>query len=187
MFTTYAGGNSGGWNGGPRRGSAVVEIALSGNREYGQMADAYAFAARLDYALASNLNVWGSYMWAHRLERAGWLGGRVNETDSTAIPGSGAGGFFAVQAVNTGNAAWNTHQPYVDDGFIGWEANVGVDWKLLEGLTFNMRYSYWQPGEWFEQAYQAIMLDSAGNLVRNGLLTGRDAINAFEGKLVIDF
>jgi hypothetical protein len=187
MFTTYGGGNNCPWGTG---------VAFS-SREEGMMSNAYAFTARLDYAVASNLNVWGSYMWAHRLERAGILGGQFDETDSLADPGTilwngpftppQTTRFFDAQVVNLGNAAWATHQPYVDDGFIGWEANIGVDWKLLEGLTFNMRYAYWQPGEWFEQAYQAIMMTVGGAITRDGLLTGRDAINAFEGKLVIDF
>ena len=60
MFNTYAGGNNGGWT--------SLSIPLTSD-EHGQMADAYAFAVRLDYAVAANLNVWGSYLWAHRTEQ----------------------------------------------------------------------------------------------------------------------
>lgn len=177
MFTTYGGGNDCPWAG--------IHVPFSGDREYGQLGDAYAFAARFDYAVASNLNVWGAYMWAHRLERAGFLAGSKNETDSptpVATPAQAQ----AWKAINAPGVAAAGLNPYVDDGFIGWEANVGVDWKLLEGLTMNLRYAYWQPGWWFNQAYQAI-INTPGGIRRDGILGERDAINAFEGKLVIDF
>ena len=52
--------------------------------------------------------------------------------------------------------------PYVDDGYLGWEANAGVDWKLLEGFKMNVRYSYWAPGDWFTDAYQAVGMGAGG-------------------------
>ena len=76
---------------------------------------------------------------------------------------------------------------YVSDGFLGWEANLGVDWKLLESFTLNMRYAYWQPGEWFKEAYQAWTFDAGGNPIANAVLGERDAIHAVRGALVIDF
>ena len=33
--------------------------------------------------------------------------------------------------------------PFVDDSYIGWEAQAGFDWKLLEGMSMNVAYSYW--------------------------------------------
>jgi hypothetical protein len=74
----------------------------------------------------------------------------------------------------------------VDDGFIGWEANVGVAWKLLEGLNMFVRYAYWQPGEWFDQAYQAVGM-RAGAPVTDALIRGRDAIHAVNGTFTINF
>ena len=65
MFHTYAGGNNGGWSNGNGINFTPAED--------GQMVDAYALAARLDYAIAANLNIWGSYMWASRVEENGWL------------------------------------------------------------------------------------------------------------------
>jgi hypothetical protein len=35
---------------------------------------------------------------------------------------------------------------------LGWEAQVGADWDLLEGLNFHALFSYWQPGKWFNYA-----------------------------------
>jgi hypothetical protein len=76
----------------------------------------------------------------------------------------------------------------VTDGYLGWEANAGVDWKLLEGLTAYFRYSYWQPGDWFKEAYQAHVPLTAGAGINDfGGLTTRDAIQAFHGSLMVNF
>ncbi len=174
MFDTYAGGNNGGWT------AATVPLT---NDEHGQLADGYAFAARLDYAIAANLNVWGSYIWAHATEHAaGFAGGVASD--------GGVGNTTATEAqnwkaLNTGFPAAGLN-PYVDDGFLGWEVNTGIDWKLLENMTLRLRWAYWQPGEWFDQAYQAVTV-RGGAVVTDGLLIGRDPINAFECKMRIDF
>ena len=42
--------------------------------------------------------------------------------------------------------------PAIPDDDLGWEVNVGLDWALLEGLELNTRFSYWQPGKWFNYA-----------------------------------
>ena len=44
--------------------------------------------------------------------------------------------------------------PNVPDNYLGWGANLGLNWKLLENLTFNSTFAYWQPGNWFQWAYQ---------------------------------
>ena len=63
MFHTFGGGNNQfSW--------------LFGADGTGLMADAWALGVRLDYAVASNLNVWGTYLWAERLERDGYLAGQ---------------------------------------------------------------------------------------------------------------
>lgn len=36
---------------------------------------------------------------------------------------------------------------------IGWETDLGVDWKLLEGLTWSSTFAYWRPGNWWSYAY----------------------------------
>jgi hypothetical protein len=79
-------------------------------------------------------------------------------------------------------------ETFVSDGFLGWEVNVGCDWKLLEHLTLKTRYAYWQPGEWFNLAYQAIVpITGTTTSDANGVLGLRDPIQAFEGSFVIDF
>lgn len=176
MFDTFAGGNNGGWN--PLDVSFVAD-------EHGMMSDAYAYAARLDYAVASNLNVWGSYIWAHRLERAGAFKGGILSNGAVAS----AAQRQAFVANNFGAASGEVGgpiNPYVDNGYLGWEANVGVDWKLLEGMATYLRYSYWQPGDWFTQAYQAV--GTRGGVATNdALVKGRDPIQGFTWTMVVDF
>jgi len=174
MFEVYAGGNNGGWN--------ANDIAFVSD-DHGQMTDAYCFGARADYAVASNLNVWASYLWAHRLERAGYFAG-----GTAADGGVGNASVAAAQAWKAANGFGANANPYVDDGHIGWEADAGIDWKLLEGLNMFVRYAYWQPGKWFDQAYQAVGgLGAGGGLATNALVTGRDAIHAINGSFIIDF
>jgi hypothetical protein len=177
----------------------------------GEMGDAYAYAGRLDYAMASNLNVWASYIRAHRLERAGTYGGTYGTADNIAaaalrnafgpgirvatdVFGYGSYGSTTPQeaqawkAANQGGNA-NDYNPYVDDGFIGWELDLGMDWKLLEGLTVRSRYAYWRLGKYFDQANKAFTDTPQGStgFGGNGLLVGRSAIQAAEVSFMIEF
>ncbi len=171
MFETYGGGND-----------AFAGPLLPADG-HGMMSDAFCYAARLDYAVASNLNVWGSYIWAHRLEKAGYLFGGKN-----SFGGAASAAQIAAFRASAGRAAPPNGDPFVTDGFLGWEANAGVDWKLLEGLTAYLRYSYWQPGEWFKEAYQAHVPVPGGGAVNDfGVLQSRDAIQAFHGSLMVNF
>jgi len=170
MFNTYGGGNQGGW-----AGTDITFVA----DDHGMMTDAYCFAGRADYAVASNLNIWASYIWAHRLERAGFLNGGVRDV------GNGFNGGVAPGATFIGLYGGVT--PYVPDGYLGWEVGAGVDWKLLEGLNLKVRYAYWQPGDWFTYAYQALVGPAAPGPGGSGILQGRSPINAIEGKMVVEF
>jgi hypothetical protein len=167
MFYTYAGGNDAPWL---STGPAAFTVD-----ENGQMGDAYALAARLDYAVAANLNIWGSYLWAHRVEQNGYRRGYKLSSGGAAT---------TAQATAWKNLWFGANaSPYVDDGYLGWEMGFGVDWKLLEGLNFRSRWAYWQPGSWFDQAYQAVGINGA----TDAYMSSRSSINAFEGSLEVNF
>lgn len=122
----------------------------------GGFTDASVVATRLDYAVAANLNWYGSFIWAWR-NSGGWPWGTL-----TIDSGSAAGALNAENAVQVfginvqgGPAPQNGplgFAPNIPDNNLGWEMTTGVDWKLLEGLTMNLRGAYWQPGEWFKFA-----------------------------------
>jgi hypothetical protein len=137
--------------------------------------DIMAYGARLDYAVAANLNVYGTFFYANR-----------DSNTATAIA-SFAGG-AATRAVPTlaGGAV-----PNVPDNYLGWEASAGVDWKLLEGLTFTSRLAYWQPGDWFKWAY--VDYSNLNTVNVSGLALpvnpnrGIDPLMAFQGSVMVDF
>ncbi|MFC1834390.1 hypothetical protein ACFL2Q_06615, partial [Thermodesulfobacteriota bacterium] len=168
MFNTY-GGLNGGFNG------------LFVGDGHGMMQDGYCFGGRIDYAVASNLNAWLSFIWAHRLERHGTFAGQYNS--GGAYVGNDVANWFA--ANNITYIAGQT-SPYVRDGFLGYEWGVGVDWKLLEGLTLKTRYAYWQPGEYVQWAYQRVGYVN-GSIRDNAYVEGIDPIHAFQGRLLIEF
>jgi hypothetical protein len=129
--------------------------AINWNGE-GYMTDASSWGARLDYAVASNLNIYASFFYATRISK-GWGWGSLVPTTtinpvvpSVAVLGTGNfngfGGFNALQNTFVNGA------PNIPDDSLGWELTAGVDWKLLEGLTLRARGAYWEPGRWFKFA-----------------------------------
>ena len=177
MFHTYGGGNDAPWTG------AGLSFTIDEN---GQMADAYALGGRFDYAVAANLNFWGSYMWAHRVEQNGYYAGGKNSSGVAGNTTAVAAQIWKANAIGGAIGAGGVN-PYVDNGFIGWEANLGADWKLLENLKVTSRYAYWHPGEWFDQAYQVLGTLPGGAASNAAAMTGRSAIQAFEASVVVDF
>jgi hypothetical protein len=176
MFETFAGGNNGGWN--------ATDVTFVSD-DHGMMSDAYCYAARIDYAVASNLNIWGSYIWAHRLERAGaWKGGILSTgADATAAQRQG---FVARNFGAASGELGGPVNPFVDDGYLGWELGIGADWKLLENLNMHVQWNYWQVGDWFDQAYQAVGV-RGGAVVNDALLVGRSPIQSIIGSFLISF
>ncbi|MGC8605034.1 MAG: hypothetical protein ACP5VS_15305, partial [Desulfomonilaceae bacterium] len=194
IFHTYGGGNDAPW-----LANYGKDLAVDEN---GAMADVFTLASRLDYAVAANLNIWGSYMWARRAEQNGWLAGQKNSNGSPAEgtgpapqnPSGPSANWTVVDAQNWKQMAMpgaganpRSINPYVDDNFLGWELGLGLDWKLLENMTFSSRYAYWQPGPWFDQAYQVVGQLPNGAETTKGFLQGRSAIQAFVGSIFVDF
>jgi len=172
MFHTFAGGNNQfNW--------------LFGADGTGCMGDAWALGTRLDYAVASNLNVWGTYLWAERLERDGYLAGQFGGfTAADGVPASAIVAAGSTFRGGNGRGSTTLSDPFASSRFLGWEANAGVDWKLLEGMTMHFKYAYWQPGDWFEWAYQAAVPFGTSATVTP---LGKNAIQSVQGSFLVDF
>ena len=101
------------------------------------------YGARLDYAVAANLNVFFTGAKGVQWNKSfGWGYIGMNNASSTI-------NFATRRASNTNGAL---RSPAIPDDDLGWELGAGFDWKLLEGLLLNFQYSYWQPGNWFKYA-----------------------------------
>jgi hypothetical protein len=115
--------------------------------------DASIFAARLDYAIAANLNIFASGIYADRIGNAyGW--GFLSPIDRAGNLTPQVWGFYRgpVPGADTGLAYTTNRRPNIPDSNLGWEIDAGFDWKLLEGLNLNATFAYWQPGKWFNYA-----------------------------------
>jgi hypothetical protein len=99
----------------------------------GYLRDAWILGARVDYAVAANLNVYGTLL--KGLNGYGWV----------PFP---AGIFLLLQFSINGAS----RSPNIPDRSLGWEVNAGFDWQLLEGFTVGFLAAYWQPGKWFNYA-----------------------------------
>lgn len=123
-------------------GGGLNAYNLSGD---GYIRDAFVLAGRVDYAIASNLNVSGSIMYANRTA-LGYSWGCLG-------PNAAIGAF-----PNTidGNVDFNLNRyansPNIPDTALGYEIDFGLDWKLLDGWIASMVLGYWQPGKWFSYA-----------------------------------
>lgn len=160
----------------------------------GYISDAWVAAGRFDYAVASNLNVFGSFLWAERTSHGyGW--GYIR-------PAQQGTGTLTVNAAGTTvpTTTWtpqvsytrNNGAPSIPDLNLGWEITAGIDWKLLEKYRFSALVAYWQPGKWFNYAcvdrgVNGWNAPTAAN--RWGVNPDRsiDAIIGSEIKLTVDF
>jgi hypothetical protein len=116
----------------------------------GTAEDAKILAARIDYAVASNLNVYGSFFWADRTNVSGYGWGFMRP--DTRYPYWGMVRWEDRNTVRNEPADRNRGAPNIPDPNLGYEIGAGMDWKLLENFTVNLSCSYWQPGKWFSYA-----------------------------------
>ena len=94
----------------------------------GYMNDASILAARFDYAVASNLNIFTTFFWADRASANGYGWGFMRPQAPDANGGGSAVEFSHLSTLN----AYTVNAPSIPDNNLGWEINAGVDWKLLE-------------------------------------------------------
>jgi hypothetical protein len=114
--------------------------------------DFLAYAARVDYALAANLNLFATVMHA---ERASNTGTPIGLYDGI-YPANRYRGIYpkTFPPGNPGHGVELSILPNVPDNDLGLEIGAGVDWNFLENFTFRFRFAHWQPGNWFKWAYQ---------------------------------
>jgi hypothetical protein len=122
-------------------GSGLGAYNLTGS---GYIRDASSLAARLDYAVAANLNLFGTGLWVERTSN-GYPWGFIGPNDAA---------FNGV--ANNGNISRNfsgaSGSPNIPDRALGYEIDVGFEWQLLEGWSLSAVFAYWQPGTWFTYA-----------------------------------
>ena len=120
----------------------------------GYISEAWVAAARVDYAVAANLNVFGSFLWAERSSYGhGW--GYIRPAQKAAVTRIvNAAGATADQSAWTPyvNYKENAGAPSIPDNGLGWEVTAGLNWKLLDKFQFNILGSFWKPGKWFNYA-----------------------------------
>ncbi len=113
----------------------------------GYAEDASIYGARVDYSVAANLNLFGTFFWAERASRSGFGWGCIRpdiSADAPFVAGEYGGG---VELGFGPNGA-----PSIPDSHLGWEVNAGFVWQLLEGFVVNATFAYWQPGNWYKFA-----------------------------------
>ncbi len=116
----------------------------AGIQSFRGIADASVFAVRFDYAIAANLWVHASFLRAFRNTKGyGW--GYIR-------PEIVAGNPPKVQTAYAVRGSFSEPAPAIPDPDLGWEATVGMRWKLLEDWDITLAVGVWQPGRWFNYA-----------------------------------
>lgn len=128
---TYGGGNN----------------SITVDSRHGYMTDANCYGVRLDYALASNLNIFGTIFSADRVSHGYGWGFVRPEYCASCTPPRFTGAVQYSEADDFAGA-----NPAIPDASLGYEVDWGFGWKLLEHYTLNAAFGLWQPGKWFSFA-----------------------------------
>ena len=123
--------------------------SITPDSRHGYMTDANIFGARLDYAVAANLNIFATAFTANRMSH-GYGQGYIRPEYAQAagpIPAHFTG---RVQFLETDNYA--APAPSISDTSLGYEVDWGFGWKLMEKYVLNATFGVWQPGGWFSYA-----------------------------------
>ncbi len=148
--------------------------AINRNGE-GFMTDAISYGARLDYAVAANLNLYGTFFYSNRQSK-GWPWGTLTLASDPTNGGGAvivvgqqifglAGNAFNGSFIEAPQNLFTNGAPNIPDDSLGWEATFGADWKLLEGLTMSLRCAYWEVGNWFKYACVDKSRSTAGGVL----------------------
>jgi len=145
---------------------------------YGQPTNFQHLGGRLDYAVAANLNVFTVYSYAWRDQPTAYrLGGNyrigAQQWTNEDIRLSQLGTF-------RGHAVPDSARE------IGWEVDLGTNWKLLENLQWQTTLAYWQPGTWWAFAYPNTAAIYRGRGVTAGANSNPNNTAAGETLAIID-
>ncbi|MCA1961560.1 MAG: hypothetical protein LDL33_12285, partial [Desulfomonile sp.] len=163
-------------------GSGLNAYNLSGD---GYIRDAFVLAGRFDYSVASNLNIYGSIMYANRTAHGyswGCIGPHLNA--GAFADENGVDGNIGIEINRYPNS------PNIPDTALGYEINTGLDWQLLDGWTMSIVLGYWQPGKWFSYAcIDRSVPDWPNGVVGNnfGTRPGRTIDPVFGGEFSLSF
>lgn len=156
----------------------------------GYMNDALILAMRLDYAVASNLNVFGSFFYADRASTSGYGWGFMRPAAQLPPPAPTTSRveFANLSTIN----AVTPDAPTIPDNNLGWEIDAGVDWQLLDKWTVRCIAAYWQPGKWFNYACidkTVLNWDVPSSTNRFGINPDRviDPVLGLKVKLIVQF
>jgi hypothetical protein len=131
-------------------GAGVNCYDLGGN---GCMTDAMVLAARVDRAVAANLNLFASFLHAERESHA-WQWGCIrpgSRVEETFDQGS-AFRQVIFRPRGPGRIEFTRPVPTIPDTDLGWEVDLGAEWGLLENWLLTVTGGYWRPGKWFSYA-----------------------------------
>jgi len=157
---------------------------------HGQPTNSHHAGIRYDHAVASNLNISGTYSYAWRDQPNAYTFGGDYRFQARYFTNNDLRAFQLGTATRIPVPDHNRH--------IGWEFDLGVNWKLLENLTWNTTIAYWKPGNWWGAAYPntaAIYTINGGTLPTTGTQAqatvnfnrGIDPLIAFETNLLVSF
>jgi hypothetical protein len=130
-------------------GVLMGKYYLAGVNSYRDMSASDVAAVRLDYMVASNLDVMASITKAYRSSDGYGLG--FVKPDTTYDKLLSIYTRFGYLAFNQ-PGSYADPAPAIPDRDLGWEFNAGIVWKLLENWRLYARGAYWQPGKWFNYA-----------------------------------
>ncbi len=122
--------------------------------QYGYINAAWVLASRVDYAVAANLNVFSTFLWAERTSHGYPWGFLRPNQNATVTPTVNPAGTVVNTITWTPALTYRQHAgaPNIHDTALGWEITTGFNWQLLDRYTLGGVISYWKPGKWFNYA-----------------------------------
>lgn len=103
------------------------------------LSDASVLAARFDYGLASNLQIFATGLYARRASKSGYGWGYIKPSLASGVLIAQTGTFAAPA-------------PSIPDDYIGTEASLGLRWMMLEDWLVDFTVGYFWPGQWWKFA-----------------------------------